>query len=186
MSKKISDSLSQWRSERLQINRLFADSEKVNKEFLSQVAKVLTDKVVKELPPNWQGIETIEHAGSWLERQTEEGELYEISIINNEEFQQLVGFVVLYESETEESVKVVHLGYVVAEPFWGKGYATEILISLIERLTELDEPITLLAGVDENNLASRKVLEKSGFYLSADESPNKSNLFYSLSIGETV
>jgi ribosomal-protein-alanine N-acetyltransferase len=56
----------------------------------------------------------------------------------------------------------VHLGYLLAEEAWGKGYGTEI-VSGLAKAYERQSPILLVAGVDIGNPASARVLEKAGF-----------------------
>jgi RimJ/RimL family protein N-acetyltransferase len=60
----------------------------------------------------------------------------------------------------------IELGYFLKPSAWGKGYATEIARRLLEfafRESPLEE---LVASVHHENLASKKVLEKSGFIYS--------------------
>lgn len=56
----------------------------------------------------------------------------------------------------------VSFGYVINRLHWGNGYATEVAIGLLQRV--LAEPAVQLirATCDEENLASRRVLEKAG------------------------
>jgi ribosomal-protein-alanine N-acetyltransferase len=57
----------------------------------------------------------------------------------------------------------IELGYFLKPSAWGKGYATEIskrLLDFVFQCTPLNE---LVASVDDENNASKHVLEKSGF-----------------------
>jgi len=56
----------------------------------------------------------------------------------------------------------IHLGYFFGEQYWGQGYATEIINGLVSDLGNKGES-RLLAGVDADNIASARVLEKVGF-----------------------
>ncbi len=61
------------------------------------------------------------------------------------------------------------IGYWLGEPFWGNGYATEMveaIVGLAFRVTDLDH---LVAGSRTANHASRRVLEKCGFRFSGTE-----------------
>ncbi|NCI47868.1 GNAT family N-acetyltransferase [Sediminibacterium soli] len=63
------------------------------------------------------------------------------------------------------SRKSVEIGYLVGEPFWGKGIATEavrLILGFIE--TRLDM-VRVFAHVFAHNAASMQVLRKNGFYL---------------------
>jgi ribosomal-protein-alanine N-acetyltransferase len=57
----------------------------------------------------------------------------------------------------------IELGYFLKRSAWGKGYATEVSNRLLDFVFQ-DSPINeLVASVSDTNLASRNVLEKSGF-----------------------
>lgn len=61
------------------------------------------------------------------------------------------------------------IGYWLGEPWWGKGYATELVEAIVDlafRITDLD---TLIAGSRIANSASRRVLEKCGFRFTGTE-----------------
>ncbi|MCZ2458512.1 MAG: GNAT family N-acetyltransferase [Chitinophagales bacterium] len=58
------------------------------------------------------------------------------------------------------------VGYWLAEPFWGKGVATEAVRLLLDQtIPQLTHIYRLYAEVFEHNKASMRVLEKNGFYL---------------------
>lgn len=60
------------------------------------------------------------------------------------------------------------IGYWIAEPFWGKGIATDAVRILIEKIrNDHPEIIRVFAKPYSYNKASMKVLEKNGFYLEA-------------------
>ena len=77
---------------------------------------------------------------------------------------------------TPADEKRCHIGYLLAEPTWGKGYATELVTGLVEALRS-EAPMTLLGGVDTKNPASARVLEKAGFRLSAELSDDETSIF---------
>ena len=54
------------------------------------------------------------------------------------------------------------LGYVIAREYWGNGYATEITRSVIEWAMAQENIFRVWATCDVENLASARVLEKSG------------------------
>lgn len=56
----------------------------------------------------------------------------------------------------------VELGYWIAPPFWGHGYATEALRAVLERARLLGHKRVLASHFAENR-ATAKVLEKAGF-----------------------
>lgn len=59
---------------------------------------------------------------------------------------------------------VVEIGYGLAEPFRGNGYATEAAEGMCRWLfSEARATAIIATGVDDDNVASRRVLEKLGF-----------------------
>lgn len=59
---------------------------------------------------------------------------------------------------------MVEIGYGLAEPFRGNGYATEAAEGMCRWLfSELRATAIIATGVDGDNVASRRVLEKLGF-----------------------
>ena len=57
---------------------------------------------------------------------------------------------------------VVDLGYMLGTPDWGKGYATEISLALLEAAFRELRAERVISTVDVNNGASIRVLEKIG------------------------
>jgi RimJ/RimL family protein N-acetyltransferase len=61
-----------------------------------------------------------------------------------------------------------HVGYRIAQRFWGRGIATAALQLLLKEVTE--RPLN--ADLQQSNVGSRRVLEKNGFrLLGPDEEP---------------
>lgn len=59
------------------------------------------------------------------------------------------------------------LGYILHPRVWGQGLATEALAAILPRaFARWPDAVRIEAEIDPNNLASRRVLEKLGFYLS--------------------
>ena len=57
---------------------------------------------------------------------------------------------------------VADAGYVMARSEWGKGYATEALLAVIDAGLTLPEVNSVAAVCDVENLASARVMEKAG------------------------
>lgn len=55
------------------------------------------------------------------------------------------------------------IGYRLLKSEWGKGYATEAVLGLIEFANDVEEIQNLVAYVDLRNPASQSVLNKTGF-----------------------
>ena len=86
-------------------------------------------------------------------------------------------FVIEYEGELVGAIGVhpqkdimaknAELGYWVAEPFWGKGIATESIRQIVIYAFKTFDINRIFARPFGSNKASQKVLEKSGFQLEA-------------------
>lgn len=57
----------------------------------------------------------------------------------------------------------IHIGYWLGEPFWGRGFATEAVHSLVDHAFMHTEIQELQGSCRVTNPASRRVLVKSGF-----------------------
>ncbi|MEO6870170.1 MAG: GNAT family protein [Ginsengibacter sp.] len=57
------------------------------------------------------------------------------------------------------------IGYFIAEPFWGKGIATEAINLMTDYTFKNFNVIRIIAGVFGFNKASMKALEKNNYYL---------------------
>ena len=56
----------------------------------------------------------------------------------------------------------IGLGYVLARPYWGKGYMTEAVRAVAEWLLRQPDVYRVFATCDVDNPASAKVMEKAG------------------------
>lgn len=66
----------------------------------------------------------------------------------------------MYDSEEEQCGEI---GYVVNPLFTGQGLATEASMALVSALFDTQKFRTILAKLDDRNVASRVVVEKLGF-----------------------
>jgi RimJ/RimL family protein N-acetyltransferase len=67
-----------------------------------------------------------------------------------------------YTSQAEDEVAV---GYGFLPPFWGNGYATELLRTFLNFLRGVAKVVSVVATTHPDNLPSIKVLHKEGFKL---------------------
>jgi len=84
-------------------------------------------------------------------------------------------FLIFYKNELAGEIGItiqddVHrlcaeIGYFIAEPFWGKGLATEAIKLMTAYTFATFEIVRIVAGVFDFNKASMKALEKNGYYL---------------------
>jgi ribosomal-protein-alanine N-acetyltransferase len=62
-----------------------------------------------------------------------------------------------------DNVDEIELGYGLVSQYWGRGFATEMAKAIVAIGFERLELKSLVALVDEPNMASRRVAEKIGF-----------------------
>lgn len=69
-----------------------------------------------------------------------------------------MGALILNEDLTEAEVE-----YLLLPEFWHRGYGTEIVKNLLEQTGVLDTLQQVVATIDPNNIASKKILVRNGF-----------------------
>lgn len=156
-------------------------SEEVEDQNLeSVVAKMLTALVTQSLPPGWQGAYTVERADKWIKERDREGTT--LLVVEQVE-RKAVGLVILFESAGVDAGRTeLRLGYLLAESAWGKGLATELLLGFVEWCKQ-NNVASVVGGVERENIASQRVLEKAGFFCDASACDDgKEELFYRLNL----
>ena len=144
----------------------FSTLELQNRTLAQVVTILMTKPVTKSLPESWQGDYTLIRAQTWISDRDHEGEtLLAIEKLTGSP----VGLVILFESDAPtEGGTEVRLGYLLAEAFWGTGLATELVEALVSWCRSQPELTSIAGGVERDNVASRRVLEKNGFKLVDD------------------
>ena len=122
---------------------------------LERIPQILTPAVVENLPPYFHEIGSSEQARIWLERMLSESRLLQVETEEHD----LIGFLFAYV-ENDESA---HIGYLLAEEYWGRGLASELLQGFINEVEKSESWLKLIGGVDQSNIASAKLLKKLGF-----------------------
>ena len=123
------------------------------------VAGLLTEPVTRWLPPHWQGPYTHVRAESWIADQDAEGR---VLLVETREAGDPLGLVLLFEEPVVGGVDV-RLGYLLAEPAWGKGYGGELLGGFVAWCRARGDVRTIIGGVAPENAASIRLLERHGF-----------------------
>jgi RimJ/RimL family protein N-acetyltransferase len=72
---------------------------------------------------------------------------------------QTIGLLGAYGTATAD----IEFGYILAPPYWSKGFTTEAVKALTRTVFSLTRANRILANSRVDNLASRRVLEKTGF-----------------------
>ncbi|ADZ92002.1 GNAT family N-acetyltransferase [Marinomonas mediterranea] len=136
---------------------------KVNRIGLS-IVELLTPSVVQSLPPYFHGIDTSTKAESWLTKMLAESRL---CVVESKNADDVVGFIFAYDDGSGD----VNIGYLLGEQYWGIGLAGEMLSGFIEIASHVSSDNSsngsdwnvLIGGVDNDNIASIKLLTKLGF-----------------------
>lgn len=86
-----------------------------------------------------------------------------------------LGYFLISDSQSNEFIglgKIVmtaaedaEIGYLVQPNFWGKGYGSEISTALVKQAKKTVSIKNLMAIIDPENVASKKILKKSEFIL---------------------
>ncbi len=104
---------------------------------------------------------TEEHATLWIASTSTEDPVINFAIDLDGEA--IGGIGLIFNADVY--VLSAEIGYWIAEPFWGKGIATEAIRQMMEYAFYYFDIVRIYAEVFENNKASMRALEKNGFYL---------------------
>lgn len=148
----------------------FTDEEWAQQNHAQTVQDILTPAVTKNLPPSWQGHFTHERAQQWADERDNEGSTL---LAIDQSNKKTVGIIILFETEDQGHFR---LGYMLKESAWGKGFASELIGGFVGwcRTSGIK---SLTGGVERNNVASRRVLEKCGFVLQTCSKDKNEQMF---------
>lgn len=145
-------------------------------KLLAAITELLSPRVVESLPSNFQNINSLSDAEDWYRNMLSESRLFMVNFANTDT---IIGFVFVFvENDTD-----AHIGYLLGEPYWGQGYATELLEGLITFMKLENQIKRLVAGVARNNIVSSKLLHKLGFNISTSE--HDDTVFYELLLSQS-
>lgn len=134
------------------------------------IAAMLTEPVTRSLPLSWQGSYSVARARDWIKERDEDGVTL---LVIDRSIHQAVGLMILFEMQSEEDGgdTDIRLGYLLSEGTWGKGMASELVNGFVNWCSGQPSISSISGGVAPDNPASKRVLEKNGFYLmpSSDE-----------------
>ena len=94
-----------------------------------------------------------------------------IYLIHEKGTDALIGLMFLTPSLNNDS----HLGYLLGQSAWGKGFASELLAGLVLHVPKTG--FRLLGGVGRENPASAHALRNTGFQLVPDLSDTETEMF---------
>jgi len=138
-------------------------------EIVVAVIALLTPTVTAYLPPYFSHIDTISSAKKWIETMISESRLL---MVKHTHTNTIIGFIFIVINNDRDA----HIGYLLGEEYWGKGYASELLKGFIDLMTHENKTKRLIAGVATNNITSCNLLKKLGFTKSV--SGNNETIFY--------
>ena len=136
---------------------------------------ILTPAVVANLPGYFQGIDSIAAAEKWLANMLNECRL----LMLQSQQQEVVGLLFIYSEKHD-----AHIGYLLAEQYWGQGLAFELLQGFINLAGTQSHWHKLIAGVDESNIPSINLLKKLAF---EEQAPKENGmLFYEFNLNHGI
>lgn len=137
------------------------------------VKSILTPQVTRYLPPSWQAPYTLERAEAWIAERDDEG----VTLLAVEKSSgNAIGIVILFESDKDQYGSDLRLGYMLAESSWGKGLASELINGFVIWCRK-NNIRSVTGGVEDDNIASRRVLEKCGFIQIPSDERAREQLF---------
>lgn len=151
-----------FETERLRCSPWIEEARRIGADLPSTVAHLLTPRTTAALPPAWHGEFTTERATAWIEEQEVDSTTL---LVTETSSRQPIGLVILAAVPAEGADVDLRVGYVIEETWWGRGIATELLAGLVDWARRQPAISSLTGGVDPSNVASIRVLERSGFQL---------------------
>ncbi len=146
---------------------------------------ILTPEVCLHLPPNFSDIGSAAKARALLDEMLSQSQVTAIfvNLGDKQDANPLAGLIFMHiaAQEAASGASEAHLGYLLAERFWGGGIASECLSAFVAEVRKSAPVNTLLAGVEVGNLASIRLLEKLGFSQQSSDS-QQGTLHYALAL----
>ena len=141
-------------------------------EIERDITAILTEPVLRHLPEPLALADKPDAVSSWVSDRAAESDVFLIEVRGGG----LIGLLLLAPGEVAVSGDDQHLGYLLAEAAWGKGYATELVRGLVDALSKF-ETARLMGGVGTDNPASAHVLKKCGFTRSEELSTRETDIY---------
>jgi len=177
MEKESIEERCQFKTQRLAVSSWTKQTDKLKSEntFAKRVIDILSPDVTKALPDGWQNLKSVNEAEAWITDRDRESHFLTVQLNSTNE---IIGFIFLYESESNQQSYELRFGYLLSENVWGKGMGSELIEGLLQWCKEAGDIKSLSGGVECDNIGSIKVLEKTGFTISSMESPSEKVIFY--------
>ena len=89
----------------------------------------------------------------------------------------IIGLIFVYVDKDKQA----HIGYLLGEDYWGRGFASELLTGFIAFASRQADWSGLIGGVEKANTVSSHLLQKLGFVKTADGDGSTTYYRYNLS-----
>ncbi len=142
------------------------------RDLIAALKSIMTPTVLADLPPSMQLSRAKGAIAAWIAARAGESDVYTISEKNGD----LIGLLILAIPNPQAPRPEVHLGYLLAQTAWENGYASELVLSLVQTLQH-STPLRLIGGVARRNPASARVLIKAGFVLQPGQAETETDSF---------
>jgi len=137
------------------------------------VEEMFVPDVTKRFPVMWRGNYDKKRAKAWIqERDSESKTLLAVE----KETRKPLGYINFFREGERSKGTYLRLGYLISKAMWNNGLATELVQGFIHWCKENDIS-TVLAGVDPDNIASIRVLEKNNFLTKSTDADGVGLLF---------
>lgn len=149
-------------TERLEVEhwRILLDCSAGRQVLIWELSAILTPKVLEGFPEPLHLIKDADAVSLWIEDRAAE---CEVLTIRSQRDKGLVGLLITAPFPEADKTVTIHLGYLIGEAHWGKGFASELVKGFIDLHRRLGTRGQLRGGVVPTNVASIRVMEKAGF-----------------------
>lgn len=135
----------------------------------TDLMKVFGDKEVMKFSDDGKP-QDAEWVRRWIDKAISDYERtgYGVMAVIEKEKNQTIGYCGLFSYDDIDSQSEIEVGYRLARDFWGKGYATEAVQKILKYAHSDLGAARVVAMVDPQNIASKKVAEKTGMTYEKD------------------
>lgn len=135
-------------------------------DLVNIVEEILVPDVTKTFPPMWRGNYDKRRAKFWIEERDSESKTL---LAVEKDTNKALGLINFFKVGDRSRGTYLRLGYLLSKAMWDKGFGTELVDGFIHWCKE-NNISTVLAGVDPDNTASIRVLEKNNFLTETTDS----------------
>lgn len=142
-------------------------------DLVTIVEKILVPDVTKTFPVMWQGDYDKKRTKAWIQELDSDSKAL---LAVEKDTNKPIGIINFFRVGDRSKGNYFRLGYLLSKVMWDNGFATELVEGFIHWCKE-NEISTVLAGVDPDNIASIRVLEKNNFSTEARDGNGRDLLY---------